>query len=87
MEHETKTLNVEGMSCPGCANNVENALGSVNGVERAEVDLEHNQAVVTYSPQLATMAHLEAAVRHAGYSLVGEAVSSAQKTACCGECS
>ena len=35
-----QTLTVEGMSCEGCENAVEDALEGVDGVERAEADGE-----------------------------------------------
>lgn len=43
----TYVLTVEGMSCPlGCAPKVEEALGSIEGVESVKVDFENKQAVV-----------------------------------------
>ena len=42
-------LDVEGMTCSGCARTVRNALAAVGGVEMAEVDLEGKNAVVTWT--------------------------------------
>ncbi|SDT99282.1 Cu+-exporting ATPase [Verrucomicrobium sp. GAS474] len=44
-------LDVEGMTCSGCARNVREALAGVEGVELAEVDLEGKNAVVTWAEQ------------------------------------
>ena len=35
-------LNISGMSCHHCAANVENAVGSVDGVKKVKVNLEEN---------------------------------------------
>jgi len=60
-------LQVEGMSCDGCARHVEEALRSVSGVEWAKVgDWRAKRAVVVASPTVKG-AELEAAVKTAGY--------------------
>jgi copper chaperone len=41
-----KVLSVEGMSCGHCVTHVKEALESVAGVAKAEVDLKKKQAVV-----------------------------------------
>lgn len=40
-------LRVEGMSCPGCADNVEKALRGLSGVEDVKVYLSEGTASVT----------------------------------------
>lgn len=42
---ETK-LKIRGMSCSACVTHVTNALHSVDGVQKAEVDLHAGEAVV-----------------------------------------
>lgn len=34
----SKTLEFDGMCCPGCATNVESAVGNIDGVETAAAD-------------------------------------------------
>ncbi len=41
-------LDVEGMTCSGCARNVREALAGVEGVEGVEIDLEGKSALVTW---------------------------------------
>ena len=41
-----KTIQIDGMSCGHCTAAVEKALGSVNGVTDAKVDLAAKRAVV-----------------------------------------
>lgn len=42
----TTTLKIEGMTCDHCVHAVEQALSSVPGVQKAEVSLAQNQAIV-----------------------------------------
>lgn len=58
------TLNISGMTCGHCVAAVTKALNQVPGVERAEVTLDPQQAVVTgdADPQALT-----AAVKEEGY--------------------
>lgn len=66
----TRTFGVDGMSCSHCQATVTEALGSVPGVERAEVSLEEGRSTVTYDPGRATFEQLAEAVEEAGYRLV-----------------
>lgn len=61
-------LSVEGMHCASCAGRVERALGGVEGVQSARVNLVTNQASVAYDPQRASASRLVAAVQASGYS-------------------
>ena len=62
---ETLTLSVKGMHCPKCVAKVKDALEAVDGVVKAEVELEPGSAVVTGA---ADPAALIAAVESAGFS-------------------
>ncbi len=64
-----KTVQVEGMMCNHCKAHVEKALAGVQGVSKAEVDLEKKQAVVELTGDVADAA-LIAAVTEAGYEVV-----------------
>ena len=59
------TLNVTGMHCPKCVAKVKDALEAVDGVVKAEVELEPGSAVVTGA---AAPEALVAAVEGAGFS-------------------
>src|SRR5690554_3471653 len=69
-------LSVEGMTCASCVSRVERALGKVEGVVEANVNLATERATVRYQPGL-TAEVLEEAVRRAGYGV--RQVSEAQK--------
>ncbi|MDL2290127.1 heavy-metal-associated domain-containing protein [Paludibacteraceae bacterium OttesenSCG-928-F17] len=64
----TKTLRIEGMSCPHCVNRVEKALNAVEGIT-AKVDLATNTAHVELSRNIDD-SELKNIVESAGYKVV-----------------
>ncbi len=66
----TKTISIEGMTCDNCIKHVKKALEGMNGVEKAVVSLEKNNAVVTLSTDISDKA-LSATIVDAGYEVVG----------------
>lgn len=60
-------LKIAGMSCAGCAQNVEKALKNAPGVISASVNLATEQASVDYEPGLTNPAALAQAVEKSGY--------------------
>ncbi|WP_225334307.1 heavy-metal-associated domain-containing protein [Halomicrobium urmianum] len=66
---QTETLDVTGMSCDGCEQNVVNALESTDGVESAEADHESGTVEVVLGDDVDDET-LESAVDHAGYEVV-----------------
>ncbi len=62
-------LPVTGMSCAGCARNVERALKGVGGVSEAGVNAATARATILYSPRLVTPEALVQTVREAGYDV------------------
>lgn len=64
----TAVLKVKGMSCDHCARTVTEALERVDGVERANVDLNAGRAVVEYHDGSASPRALASAVMDEGYS-------------------
>jgi P-type Cu+ transporter len=58
---------VEGMTCASCVRRIERALGRVEGVEEASVNLATGKARVAFDPSAATLELLGAAVEKAGY--------------------
>jgi copper chaperone len=61
------TLDVEGMTCAGCAKSVGDELRKVEGVTAARVDLERHVAEVRLASTDVATADLLEAVRDAGY--------------------
>ncbi|QNN51831.1 heavy metal translocating P-type ATPase [Nocardioides mesophilus] len=63
----TCTLDIGGMTCASCVGRVERALGKVDGVTEASVNLATETATVTFDPGNVEVAQLTAAVGKAGY--------------------
>jgi Cu+-exporting ATPase len=63
------TLDLEGMSCAGCANAIESALNKAEGVTKATVNLAAEKAYVEYDPGVITRDGLVEVVRSAGYDV------------------
>lgn len=64
------TIKVEGMSCGHCVMRVKKAIEEVEGVRKADVDLQKKQAVVEYEEGKANPEKIKAAIREAGYEPV-----------------
>src|SRR5687768_4978597 len=64
---ERVSLEIEGMTCAGCAARIERKLNKLEGVE-ASVNYATEQAAVAFDPTEADLARLVAAVEEAGYS-------------------
>lgn len=67
---ENATLKLKGMSCASCANNIENVIRSVSGIEACSVNFGAEQASVSYDPSKTDIAEIQKAVAQAGYSAV-----------------
>lgn len=66
----TVTLNIGGMTCGGCVKSVAKVLSDVNGVTRADVDLESAAAVVEFDDAKTNIAALIDVVEDAGFDAV-----------------
>src|SRR5512142_470285 len=70
---EKVELGVTGMSCAGCAANVERALKGLAGVAEAYVNLATAKATVVFDPSRVTRSDLVRAIRNAGYGVAAAA--------------
>ncbi|MBW4647942.1 MAG: heavy metal translocating P-type ATPase [Kastovskya adunca ATA6-11-RM4] len=64
---ETLTLKLRGMSCAGCAANIEQAIQAAPGVVECSVNFGAEQATVQYNPQKTNLEAIQQAVTDAGY--------------------
>lgn len=65
---ETKlTFPIQGMHCASCVGVLERALGGIDGVTKATVNLATEKATVTYDSEKCTPVHMESAVAGVGY--------------------
>ena len=65
-----ETIKVEGMSCGHCQLRVKKAVEAVEGVQKAEVNLQTKQVVVEYEEGKANLEKVKAAIKEAGYEPV-----------------
>ena len=66
---QTITLGISGMTCGGCVRSVGNVLKALDGVTKAEVSLEKNNAVVEYDPGKVQVEQLKRSVVEAGFEV------------------
>ncbi|MEX2587916.1 MAG: heavy metal translocating P-type ATPase [Actinomycetota bacterium] len=67
---EQAEFRVSGMSCASCVVNIESMLTEIPGVDRVDVSLGTQRAMVEYDPSKVTSADLQTAVADSGYRLV-----------------
>ena len=70
-DSNTAVLHVNGMGCPLCANNVDQQLLAIKGVEQVKIDLGTGQVLARLSPDnQPTREQLAKAVADSGFTLV-----------------
>lgn len=70
MSSETKTLNVEGMSCMHCVNAVKSSVGSLPGISKVDVDLEGKKVAVAFDADKVNIEKIKEKIEDAGYEVV-----------------
>ncbi len=72
MKEVKTTFPIKGMHCASCVRILEKALGRIDGVKEANVNLATEQATVTYDSDLCTPAQMASAVSNVGYKAIVE---------------
>ncbi len=70
MSSETKTINVEGMSCMHCVNSVKNSIGSLPGIGKVDVDLAGRKVSVVYDSEKVNIQKIKDKIEDAGYEVI-----------------
>lgn len=70
MSKETKTLNVEGMSCSHCENAVKKSVGALAGIDGVAVDLKGKKVIVEYDADKVTIDAIKSAIEDQGYDII-----------------
>jgi Cu+-exporting ATPase len=68
-------IKISGMSCASCALNIEKSLQTLDGVDKAEVNLGTEEAIVNYDPEKLKLSQLEGAVEDAGFEVINDKVT------------
>ncbi|MDH3511869.1 MAG: cation transporter [Gammaproteobacteria bacterium] len=66
---EKVELKVEGMTCGGCVNSIQNALNGRNGVNNAIADLESGIVAIEFDAKVIQKSALEQAIVDAGFDV------------------
>lgn len=66
---QTIEIPIAGMDCTECTQHVQKAISSVSGVQKVDVFLSSEKAIVQMNPSLVKMADIRTAVKNAGYSV------------------
>ena len=81
---QTEQIQVTGMTCGGCTDNVTRALKAIPGVNIVNISLAAGEATVQYDERQTTPNDLKSAVHMAGYGVAKTAQSHSAKGGCCG---
>ena len=68
--HEKIMLQVGGMSCINCAQSIEKALNSKEGVYNATVNFATEKVTVEYNPEQLSLAGIKKTVQNVGYQVI-----------------
>jgi P-type Cu+ transporter len=81
MPQTVRELAVEGMTCASCVRRIERALGRLDGVSEAGVNLATGRARVAFDPSVTTVEQVGAAIEKAGYRVGSRPPAPADATA------
>lgn len=66
MSKKVVTLQIEGMTCGGCATNIEKSLAGQKGVDAISVDYNKKSAIIGFDPALITSKFLRSSIEKSG---------------------
>lgn len=69
MSKDSKTFNVDGMSCMHCVNSIKKAVGVLNGVENVEVDLNNKKVLVEFDNEKILESIIKETIEDQGYEV------------------
>jgi len=67
---KTIKLNIDGMSCASCVNNIESALNKTAGVDKATINITNDTGQVSFDETKLTEADILTVVKNSGYEAV-----------------
>ena len=69
---QTIEIPITGMDCTECTQHVQKAISGVSGVQKVDVFLSSEKAIVQLTPSVAKMDEIRTAVKNAGYSIASK---------------
>jgi mercuric ion binding protein len=70
--NKTVTLAIEGMTCTGCENTIQEAVTKIDGVKSIKASHLDSTAVVSFDESKTSIAAIGDAINEAGYEFKGE---------------
>ncbi|GAE90062.1 copper chaperone CopZ [Acetivibrio straminisolvens] len=70
MSRDIANLTVEGMSCNHCVNSIKKAVGSLQGVDNVDVDLEAKKVTVEYDSSKLNVETIKNTIEEQGYDVM-----------------
>lgn len=67
---ENVELKIDGMTCSGCVNSIQNALYRQDGVNKAVADIENSLVMVEFDPAVIKRDGLVEAIADAGFDVL-----------------
>jgi copper chaperone len=67
---ENVELKIDGMTCSGCVNSIQNALYRQDGVNKAVADIDNSLVSVEFDPSVIKRDGLVQAIADAGFDVV-----------------
>ena len=80
---KTELLQVNGMTCGGCARTVERVLSALPGMSSVSVSLARNSVEVQYDETALNTNALRAALQSAGYEVAFGSPTATRRSGCC----
>jgi periplasmic mercuric ion binding protein len=79
--NKTVTLAIEGMTCTGCENTIQEAVTKIDGVKSIKASHLDSTAVVSFDESKTSIAAIGDAINEAGYVFKGEKTTAAPEQA------
>ncbi len=73
MTEKATSLDVQGMTCPSCVEDLRAILADLDGVDRVEVRLREGKVIVRHDPAAAPVERLIEVLGGAGYAAASSA--------------
>jgi copper chaperone CopZ len=64
-------LSIQGMTCLGCEQTIQSAIGSINGVKQVKATFKNGKAFVEFVPNMADTVKMKEKITASGYIVTG----------------
>lgn len=68
---KTVEFKIDGMTCTGCENTVQNSVGNIKGVKTVKADYQAGNAIITYDSASVSIDTMKQTILDKGYEITG----------------